>query len=789
MVVGRPKLSTGLTRRFGRGFSVGNPQQMRRCRQNWPIPQTLSAVSGSLLSGLSSHDSLPWSHYVRFSLLSVTALFQSPVMANIASKVLGDLRKQSQRDIVDLGAVRDARDAAAKMKEEFGEVVGGDEPSGHLHWMGCYASLSQLAFSLTASRHLTRLAERIEASEDEYMPGGPPMSPLTDSFHGFWSLTDTSLGLKKETLATVAIAVARSLNAPSELMEAWKTIADSYAGVYRIEARTGSLVTLVELVTGDERVVELADDVPGDPGQVWWTRLLPPVSEGPPYWTSIVTPYLFPLPDAEPLWLGYFERQLGSVSSESRAATYRRHMVQGKSVTFWFDFILDSYVGEKEVAVALAGVPDRPHSLPHSIESEEARENESPLERLRSKLTAISQEFGFAKQAKEDFDRARKELANMPQTPLAQWHQHEQDLLWAYSMFERPLAAGRGALDMLAGTPEALDEEEGRALAALQEGWFSLFEVVRIKMDEAIEVRDVTRRKRFWITERSATRSLSLGDCLGGWIMKEDGKTFLEGALAHVPRVRAAAAIGTVREIVKELRKDRSIGWRERQGQLAPWVSAMVASMAANPAPVTLVNHHGEAILLSEALYGVKEPTRVATILRAADKLEERGPSRFVWTDNDKDVVVGEFLLSGTELRVSCNSRERLTMLRDWVETTVGEFVQYRISSHQDPTSEVLDASSSSPMNSVDTDSLSPGLLDALTQVMQQRLEGWLDESIPALGNQTPRLAVRSAHGRDHVIGLLMEQERALKGDPVMANLDLSFLWTGLGLQHPDLRR
>lgn len=59
------QLSTDLTRRFGRGFSVRNLEQMRRFYQNWPIPQTLSALSEPTISGLSSHFPLPWSHYVR----------------------------------------------------------------------------------------------------------------------------------------------------------------------------------------------------------------------------------------------------------------------------------------------------------------------------------------------------------------------------------------------------------------------------------------------------------------------------------------------------------------------------------------------------------------------------------------------------------------------------------------------------------------------------------------------------------------------------------------------------
>lgn len=60
------KLSVDLTRRFGRGFSERNLDQMRLFYLGWPIPQTSSAKSPRTLA---QRWPLPWSHYVR--LLSV----------------------------------------------------------------------------------------------------------------------------------------------------------------------------------------------------------------------------------------------------------------------------------------------------------------------------------------------------------------------------------------------------------------------------------------------------------------------------------------------------------------------------------------------------------------------------------------------------------------------------------------------------------------------------------------------------------------------------------------------
>lgn len=74
------RLAADLSRRYGRGFSIGNVWQMKAFYLSWPIVQTVSAQSEnqpipqtasaeSVLSTVASRFPLPWSAYVR--LLSV----------------------------------------------------------------------------------------------------------------------------------------------------------------------------------------------------------------------------------------------------------------------------------------------------------------------------------------------------------------------------------------------------------------------------------------------------------------------------------------------------------------------------------------------------------------------------------------------------------------------------------------------------------------------------------------------------------------------------------------------
>ena len=720
-------------------------------------------------------------------------------MATIASRVLAELRKPSRNDVIDLAAFREAKKQSAPVPEEaFDSTELGEEdlegtPAEFRFWMDVFRHLAGMGFGLLGLRHMRTFAERIEDTEERYMPGGPPMSPLTDSFHSLWSVADLSAGLKKESLATVAIAVARTLGMPKEPLSAWQTIADSYAGIYRILKREGHVAFLEELITGEHRSATTADPIPGAPGDLWWVRLLPPALPEHSYWTTMGTPYVFAHSEADELWRGYLERQLARLPEKKRAIGYRRLMKQGASPDAWFEFILDGYAGQRGPAVLLQGVPDLPETLPLSPEHGEPGEFEEfgdddapPLHRLRLKLLRVVAEMDLSDAAEDDFFDAREGLAKLPASDPEDWTEPERILYYAYVMFECRDDAGRRALDLL--DRDSLDSEEQRELSALEAGWFSLFEVLRVKVDEAIEVRDIVRRRRFWITERSATRSLSVGDCIGCWITIDGDQPLIEGAVAHVPHVWAPMAIDAIRQVVDTMRlRQPSMHWRKRQGHLVPWVAAIVALITSRRPPTTLVNQDGDTILQSQAHYLLKDRGGVLQLLRARRELRETSPECFAWVDDKQDVLIGEIELDDKALCIVTNSKERLAMLRGWLEAIAEDRVQHQGTSHQDPLSSQYDTQADNPFETAEP--LPPELRGHIASMMHEKLAEMLDTKVPLLGNKTPRQAVRTARGRDDVTSWLLGQERINAANTQMGDLlDTSFMWSELGLVHPDKR-
>ena len=79
----------------------------------------------------------------------------------------------------------------------------------------------------------------------------------------------------------------------------------------------------------------------------------------------------------------------------------------------------------------------------------------------------------------------------------------------AYKTYGQLDREGMSAVDRLRCTASELPAEERRELEALAAGWFSAFEILRIRVDEGMEVCDVLEGQTLWISERSATRLLS----------------------------------------------------------------------------------------------------------------------------------------------------------------------------------------------------------------------------------------------------------------------------------------
>jgi hypothetical protein len=72
----------------------------------------------------------------------------------------------------------------------------------------------------------------VEKAEDEYMPEGPPMSPLTRSYFTTWAFFDLRFGPDGETIGTCLLDAGTALGFEPGALDVIRTCAGTRMGVY-----------------------------------------------------------------------------------------------------------------------------------------------------------------------------------------------------------------------------------------------------------------------------------------------------------------------------------------------------------------------------------------------------------------------------------------------------------------------------------------------------------------------------------------------------------------------------
>jgi hypothetical protein len=87
----------------------------------------------------------------------------------------------------------------------------------------------------------------VGAAEEEYMPSGPPMSPLTTSYFTTWAFFDFRFGGDQETIGTCLIDLGDQLGLHPSMVDAVRNFQESRMGIYEQCGTVGGRIGLEEL--------------------------------------------------------------------------------------------------------------------------------------------------------------------------------------------------------------------------------------------------------------------------------------------------------------------------------------------------------------------------------------------------------------------------------------------------------------------------------------------------------------------------------------------------------------
>lgn len=236
----------------------------------------------------------------------------------------------------------------------------------HSAYVSAQNLLSVFAESVSTLAEFEPFYELAGAAQEEYMPGGPPISPLTGSYFTAWAFLDCRFGPDRETIGTCLLDVSEQLGLDDGTVEIIRRFQESRMGIYaHCGAVNHSKIALRELVTNQKFTCHPASDYAGQEGQLWYVRLCPPLFDLAQYHVAFTTPYV--LIDATEIdWTAYLKRSLLEKSDSDACCDLNGLMKFGKSANHWNEFVFQAYHHSQMDAIFLAGLPDVKGSLPHA---------------------------------------------------------------------------------------------------------------------------------------------------------------------------------------------------------------------------------------------------------------------------------------------------------------------------------------------------------------------------------------------------------------------------------------
>jgi hypothetical protein len=203
----------------------------------------------------------------------------------------------------------------------------------------------------------------------EYMPQGPPISPLTKSFFTTWALFDLPFGPDRETIGTCLLDVAELLEMDPLMVETIRQFQNTRMGIYEHGGIEEDRWRLRELVTDKEFRCDNTSRYEGTPGELWHVRLCPPLFNLVDYHVAFTTPYVL-IGTTKADWMAYINKNLlGSTDSQKALHDFMKFGKAAKSRRAdrsWSEFVFQAYHHHQFDAIFLAGLPDVKGSRPNA---------------------------------------------------------------------------------------------------------------------------------------------------------------------------------------------------------------------------------------------------------------------------------------------------------------------------------------------------------------------------------------------------------------------------------------
>ncbi len=400
----------------------------------------------------------------------------------------------------------------------------------------------------------------------------------------------------------------------------------------------------------------------------------------------------------------------------------------------------------------------------------------------------------------------------------AEWLRFERDFTDAraaeqlslhWALYHLRVRGGRVVDHFRAERGDRLTGEEREWLDAQSRSWLGVWEVEDQESGASLDLHDILTGERRHVTEASGSRMLVRRSTVLARVVDHGGVSLICGM--HPQPLPPIDAVAVARLFRDRLRRGATAPAErlreERLGRdlIARWEEAAAALEERSRIPPRVQNRDGDELVFISERYDF-DPAAQEEIQRRLAAMDAVVPPEAGDEDRDyifhregpatrpglEDIVVGHVVVDGRSISLETNSVRRANALRSRVETALGNLIRQRRRRRRDAQRMVArmwerepsrhGAAAASGAHSRDELADTPEAQQALREMKERHYADWPDQSLPALGDQTPRRAIRTKIGRERVDALLKDIEFREAGLRAGERFDVAVLRRTLGL-------
>jgi len=338
-----------------------------------------------------------------------------------------------------------------------------------------------------------------------------------------------------------------------------------------------------------------------------------------------------------------------------------------------------------------------------------------------------------------------------------------------------------------------LDDLQKRLIDAANGQPYSFLEVVSCDPGQGFCLKDIFTGTEEEVIENQGSENAKPGHVLLGRIIKVDHVAMLVGCSSTlIPPSWKTAIIDLRRLIMAENQQVSTRLLNDYDYEIRELYFQIFNSLNNPP---QMQNTDGDPLLFHTLYYDIEDAQSAfdhladlsvvedAASLRQGATLDENGDIVRVeipWcrhgykkNKNLDNTILGRLVIDKHKLTVEVNSEARTKIIRQKIEKRLGTGAKYKTTKIQSP--EAMMKDDRSPESAGKEERLNqeelmqiPEIREHVEKTLAAHWDGWIDRHIPALNNQTPMQAIKTADGREKIEALLLDAERHSANDMVM---------------------